>query len=112
MINKITFPTPVSYKHVMNTNMSAPVRFQRESTGNQVVLYEGEPIDMVLSYDNKIKQLILQDTDLATESKLLKLTKQLIGYAGDSAVLIDNSGEMELFNSQRLSEFVSSNSLV
>jgi len=105
MINKITFPTPVSYKHVMNSKM-APVRFHRESTGNLVVLYEGEPIDMVLSYDNKIKQLILQDTDLATENKLLKLTKQLISFAGDSAVLIDSSGEMELFNSQKLSEFV------
>ncbi len=111
MINKITFPTPVSYRHVMNSKINA-IRFQRESTGNQVVLYEGEPIDMVLSYDNKIKQLILQDTDLATEDKLLKLTKQLIGYAGDSAVLIDSSGEMELFNSQKLSEFVTGNSFV
>ncbi len=111
MINKITFPNPVSYKHVMNSKM-APVRFQRESTGNLVVLYEGEPIDMVLSYDNKIKQLILQDTDLATENKLLKLTRQLIGYAGDSAVLIDSSGEMELFNSQKLSEFVPGVSIV
>jgi len=111
MINKITFPTPVSYKHIMDTNTS-PVRFQRESTGNLVVLYEGEPIDMVLSYDNKIKQLILQDTDLATEDKLLKLTKQLIGYAGDSAVLIDSSGEMELFDSKKLSDFVEDVSVV
>ncbi|NOX18664.1 MAG: hypothetical protein GXO87_10350 [Chlorobi bacterium] len=104
MIRKVTFPKPIEYKNFLRKSMN-PVRFRRDTTGNQVVVYEGEPIDIVLSYDNKIKQLILEDIDLATEEKLLRLTKSLMNEAGDSAVLIDQNGEMELFNSTKLEEY-------
>ena len=107
MINKVTFPKPVSYNHLLRIYTN-PIRFRRDKTGNQVLVYNGEPIDIVLSYDNKIKQLIIEDMDLASEEKLLQLTQSLIKYAGDSAVLIDTNGEMELFNSKKLAEYLKS----
>ena len=55
MINKVTFPKPVSYNHLLRIYTN-PIRFRRDKTGNQVLVYNGEPIDIVLSYDNKIKQ--------------------------------------------------------
>ena len=104
MIRKVTFPKPIEYRRFLRKTMN-PVRFRRDNTGNQVVVYEGEPIDVVLSNDNRIKQLILEDIDLATEEKLLKLTKSLMNESDDSAVLIDQNGEMELFNTTKLEEY-------